>query len=64
MVTVHSEPGFTLTQAEKENVVKESQGYSVGFLVYRPKGPTPADLNWPVAVRYHLPEAEAKDHDN
>ena len=65
MVTVHLVPGLILTQAKKENVVNESQGYSVGFLAYGPEGPTPADLNRPVAVRYHLPEADdAKDIDN
>ena len=64
MVTVHPDQGVTLTQANKENVVNESQGYSVGFLAYGPKGPTPADLNQPVAVHYHLPEADAKDVDN
>ena len=63
-VTVHTEQGLALTQAKKENVVNESQGYSVGFLAYGPKDPTPADLNQPVAVRYHLPEADAKDVDN
>ena len=64
-VTVHPGAGLVLTQAEKENVVNESQGYSVGFLAYGPEGPTPADLDWPAAVRYHLPAADdAKDIDN
>ena len=64
-VTVHPGPGLVLTQAEKENVVNESQGYSVGFLAYGPEGPAPADLNQPAAVWHHLPEADdAKDIDN
>ena len=64
-VTVHPGPGLVLTQAKKENVINESQGYSVGFLAYGPEGSTPADLDRPVAVRYHLPMADdAKDIDN
>ena len=64
-VTVHPGPRLVLTQAKKENVINESQVYSVGFLAYGPEGPTPADLDWPAAVQYQLTVADdAKDIDN